>query len=240
MKFAINLLLIAVLLSSCSTIVDQVAEDKKEKIIAPSKSAVEVAKPAQNTSYIQSFLDKSNGWKMKVLGQGMFKAETTLYKTKDGGLTWERISDSLSGDLPSESISGILFTSSDKGWITVNSPREGEIGLHRTDNGGKNWKKLNLTGEANSTYTVELPVFFSTTHYGLLRVKNNNTSDETTLFYVTEDHGDSWKAITDQKTGTLNKMHWEVTKQQNYTVWEVKIGNKSWTYNGKQWMKKLK
>ncbi|MFP4979154.1 hypothetical protein ACE6ED_27385 [Paenibacillus sp. CN-4] len=238
MNFTLTMVLIAVLLSGCPSIDKLTAEGKEGKEVATAIPQAEKTEQVQNVSYIQSFVDNSNGWRVQIRGQGMFKAENTLNKTTDGGLTWQKVSDSRSGNLPNEPITGMIFTSLDRGWITVTSPREGKIGLYRTDNGGKRWTDMKLRGKDNLAYTVELPVFFSTTSYGLIRVKDNKTAEDSTLFFITKDNGDSWKSITSDDMGLWNEMEWKISRGQSRTTWEIKIDNKSWKYNGTQWTKK--
>lgn len=192
----------------------------------------------QNISYLQYSLNGSNGWKLRVSGQGMFKADNTLYKTTDGGTSWREISSSAAGNLPGETISDLLFTSKEQGWITVNSPRNGYIGLFRTEDGGQTWAHAQLAGASDSTYTVRVPVFFSSTSYGLLRIQDNESLKDTSLFFVTKDSGETWEAISNKQTGHWNSLKWAITEDQDKSAWEVRINDKTWSYDGSRWTAK--
>ncbi len=187
----------------------------------------------QNVSYLRYSLAEGEGWRMEVAGQGMFSADNNLYKTNDDGATWQIIADTASGILPSEAVSGMLFTSVSDGWITVDSPRGGYSGLFRTDNGGAGWSLVQLEGTPDSLYSVELPVFFSGTTYGLLLAKE--IAGEEAVFWVTCDEGDSWTAVADKPSGVWKEMNWTFTREEGKTLWEIRIGGKSWTYDGVQW-----
>lgn len=187
----------------------------------------------QNVSYLRYSLAEGEGWRMEVAGQGMFRADNTLYKTNDDGATWQRIADTASGGLPSEAVSGMLFTSVSDGWITVHSPRGGYSGLLRTDNGGAGWSLVQLEGTPASLYSVELPVFFSGTTYGLLLAKE--IAGEEAVFWVTSDDGESWTAVADKPSGVWKEMNWTFTREEGKTLREIRIGGKSWSYDGVQW-----
>lgn len=238
MKLLWGILLSAVLVSGCSSQNLSGTDAKTEETAATSQPTANDQIDPQNASYLKYSLDEAEGWKLKMTGQGMFKADNVMYKTNDGGKSWSEISNSSTGKLPGETISDLLFTSDERGWLTVNSPRGGYIGLFQTEDGGKTWSHTNVEGAADSTYTVRVPVFFSSTTYGILRVQNNESMKDTSLFFVTKDSGGTWEAISNKPAGQWNSLKWTITEDKDKTLWRVQVNDKTWNYNGSQWTAK--
>ncbi|WP_310551825.1 WD40/YVTN/BNR-like repeat-containing protein [Paenibacillus glufosinatiresistens] len=192
-------------------------------------------------------LPDGTGWRLDSAGHGMFSADNKLYRTKDGGASWRLTADSAEGSLPGGPASGLMFVSPDTGWMTVDTPREGVSGLYGTQDGGIHWEQASLDLPAGTGYTEELPVFFGSTSYGLLRLKNDGTGQEAKLFYLTADGGAHWEAETERE-GSLRELHWRVTDQasdsgapasdaegQEGQIWTVQIGGQSWSGSGSGW-----
>ena len=87
-----------------------------------------------------SFPDPGNGW----IGG------TALYRTRDGGLTWEKIMGA-----PSDpEVRDVVFIDENKGWIAA-----GANGLLVTDDGGSVWKSVSAEmpeGNVNSVFFVDV------------------------------------------------------------------------------------
>jgi photosystem II stability/assembly factor-like uncharacterized protein len=235
MKLLWSVLLAAALLSGCNSSNLSAGDSKTGEAAVTSQPAGNDLIDTQNTSYLQYSLNEAKGWKLKIMGQGMSKADNILYKTNDGGKSWREISNSSTGKLPGETLSDLLFTSNERGWLTVNSPRNGFIGLFQTEDGGKTWSHTNVEGSSDAIYTVHVPVFFSSTTYGVLRVQDNESMKESSLFFVTKDSGGTWEAISNEQTGQWNSLKWTITEDQDKSIWEVQINDKTWSYNGRQW-----
>jgi len=71
------------------------------------------------------FVDRTHGWILEMF------AENNLYKTKDGGQTWEP-----SFGMIEDRIRDIHFLSVDEGWAIA------ESGVYRTADGGTSWQKV--------------------------------------------------------------------------------------------------
>ncbi|WP_151733486.1 WD40/YVTN/BNR-like repeat-containing protein [Paenibacillus tengchongensis] len=197
---------------------------------AQSLAAVPAESSPQSASYLHYSLNSNEGWRMEVAGLGMFSADNALFKTDDGGVTWRRLADSASGSLPSEAVSEMLFTSSSRGWMTVNTPRGGYSGLFRSDNGGESWSLVKLEDTPESLYSVEMPVFFPETHYGILQPKD--IAEEDTIFWLTDDDGDNWEAISSKPSGTWKELKWTVHSERGNSSWEIEIGGTKQVYDG--------
>lgn len=69
MNFTLTMFMVAVLLSGCSSVDKQTAEGIEGKEVTTAIPKAEKTEQVQNVSYIQSFVDNSNGWKVQIGGQ---------------------------------------------------------------------------------------------------------------------------------------------------------------------------
>lgn len=155
------------------------------------------------------FVDAQNGWLMAHAGAGMSHDYVAIYRTKDGGLSWERLIDPYmdgeSGVLPmSCEKTGLLFTDVNNGWVTGNCGGvvTGAPYLQRTADGGATWEAVELPAPAEapqlfaqdtSACGVQAAAFFDT-KLGLLPVTclDFNNSVYTSYLYKTADEGGTW------------------------------------------------
>jgi photosystem II stability/assembly factor-like uncharacterized protein len=99
------------------------------------------------------FVDRNTGWTAGASG--------TLLATHDGGLTWQQLPK------PSEdSILVILFADESNGWLLcdrdefkLSSNDEARNYLLRTDNGGRTWRRITISG--NDTHATLVRMIFS-------------------------------------------------------------------------------
>jgi photosystem II stability/assembly factor-like uncharacterized protein len=92
------------------------------------------------------FADGQHGWLLTHVGVGMSHDYVTLFRTTDGGITWERLLDPYNdGQIQICQKTGLLFLDSQVGWLT------GDCGgvmsgafLNRTTDGGITWTYIDL------------------------------------------------------------------------------------------------
>ena len=125
-----------------------------------------------------SFPDPGNGW----IGG------TALYRTRDGGLTWEKIMGA-----PSDpEVRDVVFIDENKGWIAA-----GANGLLVTDDGGSVWEPVSAEmpeGNVNS-------VFFVDETSGWVIMSHGSYDD---LVLATRDSGRTWTDVTPPELAEAN------------------------------------
>lgn len=142
------------------------------------------------------FLDNLHGWLLTDSGYYSSPAYVrTLYATSDGGLHWNRLTSGMPIDgsaLGTMAVgcaeSGIMFLSSDQGWLTwncssSNGPAPAESAgpvVATTNDGGRTWAPLNLPGICGAS-----PPVFSGSQ-GVLQSQCG--------VYWTADSGKTWTA----------------------------------------------
>lgn len=129
---------------------------------------------ARSTSLF--FLDAQNGWISLRLPSSANFSLGRLYRTSDGGQTWERLS------VPSGE--AVYFISKQVGWTISSSPHDS---LYHTQDGGNTWTNQTLAPQAR----YYLPVFSDEKH-GVLPVMITTFLRERLDFYISEDGGNSW------------------------------------------------
>ena len=100
-----------------------------------------------------SFLSRQVGWFRAVVGPyGMNQAPLTLYRTMDGGRTWQRIADPYTqSNMTSFSITGMVFADTSYGWVTRDSNGvEAYAAVQITEDGGATWTSISLPEPADS------------------------------------------------------------------------------------------
>lgn len=159
------------------------------------------------------FIDAQHGWLMVHAGVGMSHDYVAIYRTADGGATWERLIDPYmdgeSGVLPmSCEKTGLLFTDVNNGWVTGNCGGvvPGAPYLQRTTDGGQTWEAVELPAPADapqlfaqdtSACGVQAAAYFDVQE-GLLPVTclDFNNSLYTSFLYKTLDAGQTWEVET--------------------------------------------
>ncbi|WP_342436661.1 hypothetical protein NSS79_25490 [Paenibacillus sp. FSL L8-0436] len=200
-----------------------------------------------NIRTFQYSLEAGYSWKATSAGSGMYQADNRIYMSNDRGISWHKLSDSLSGTLPSGPIGDLKFKTKDTGWITIHSPRQGDIGLYKTTDGGIHWAKEQLevpSKYASVQFNPSSPIFFTSTNYGIVLLNeigllNEEGQTETSLlFYATQDNGRHWTPIMDRPEGQWNGLSWKASldqKSASYS-WSITIGDRTWTSsNGEIW-----
>jgi len=149
----------------------------------------------------------------------IFHAGNVVFKTQDGGITWEVISPDLTrNNKEQQQQGGAPYTNEAAGGENYNtlmslatSPHSSEVlwagsddGLiHLTQDGGKNWKNVTPKGlEEGIINSIEVsPHHPATAYVTLMRYKFMDLSP---YVFKTEDYGANWELITEGITGEHN------------------------------------
>lgn len=164
--------------------------------------------PQQAKSSAIFFVSKYVGWIITEDELASSDLHKTLYRTRDGGVNWEKIMDSsLSPEARSDhsnpsfgTLSGMIFTDEFHGYAT--SILEGIPHLHTTDDGGINWKENTKFFNKDkyqdcAQFVSSAPQFFGGgSKEGWISV--GCTRDDQTKFnaYYTDDSGKNWKFVS--------------------------------------------
>lgn len=154
------------------------------------------------------FLSKDVGWIITEDNQNSVNMHKTLYRTKDGGVNWEKIMDNsasveMRGATPSPaigSLTGMVFTDNQHGYAT--SLLLGEPHLHMTTDGGLTWKEnknfFNLDKyQACEQFTSSAPAFFGGgAQEGWISVGCTRKDQTKFNAYYTADAGNTWKFVS--------------------------------------------
>ncbi|MHB1629466.1 MAG: WD40/YVTN/BNR-like repeat-containing protein [Bacilli bacterium] len=155
------------------------------------------------------FISGSDGWITLTASGGMGHMTVTLLKTSDGGTRWTMIPVTSSpfdvstppGMVPTEDDkNGVVFSSSNRGWLTGYSYRMGRLYLYRTLDGGAKWRFQNvpLLRSYHSNYLVERPQFFSSKDGALLTLTNSSNPPlrrVSIIVYRTINGGNTWNPV---------------------------------------------
>ena len=162
--------------------------------------------PPPFPDYLQ-FIDLQHGWMLTHLGAGMMHDYVALFRTTDGGATWQRVMDpNTSSDIQSFGKTGLVFADENTGWMTrdpggvVNT-----VYLDQTQDGGQTWQTQELPAPAGSPdlYNKSFcgafsPVLFSPQE-GMLVMTCHDMQDPNKVdnfLYITSDGGQTWNTST--------------------------------------------
>jgi photosystem II stability/assembly factor-like uncharacterized protein len=151
---------------------------------------------------ILSFADPENGWALVSGGVAAGSQAVRLYRTDDGGKTWQEIAHA--GPGPEGTIpfgggkTGLYFKDETTGWLTVAQPVAGQISLYRSTDGGKHWTLQEVPVEApyRSFFLDARAPHFVSDKVGFFAVKvEGDDLGVQSLLYGTEDGGQHWKPV---------------------------------------------
>ncbi len=134
------------------------------------------------------FLDSRNGWLLATALTSSAGSRAVLYRTDDGGRTWKRAADTVSG--------AVRFVDSARGWL-AGGPASSL--LLSTRDGGQTWAEQDVPQKSDQEpwrTTVSVPSFFDSQR-GVLTIEeglSTLTADLRLHFYVTSDGGVTWRA----------------------------------------------
>lgn len=204
-------------------------------------------KDAENI--VPYFMD-NNGWIGWIISSTLY-----IVKTTDGGLKWDILKSDI--DKWGENISALQFVTSEEGWIltTMNGAGMQINYLLKTNDGGKRWENVNITGKKNydGIYSAanRSNMKFYNKNNGWISISNNNGPDP--LLFRTTDGGKNWVQIklsipksykncylysanvpvfTDSKQGKLILEIYKQNKENKYEkyilVYQTTDGGKTW------------
>ena len=105
-----------------------------------------------NPSELQ-FVDGNTGWLMVHVGVGMNHDYIVLYRSNNGGVTWERLLDPYTdgSGIMSCSKTGLLFTDNTQGWLTGDCHGVAAgVQLFKSSDGGSTWAPVTLPDPSNA------------------------------------------------------------------------------------------
>lgn len=152
------------------------------------------------------FVDEQNGWLMAHVGAGMNHDYIAIYRTGDGGSTWERIMDPMSDDSGIQSCqkNGLVFSDVRTGWLTgsCNGVAPGVL-FFRTEDGGASWEGIDLSPPSDQlglfqSFDTACGSQFPDAGANEMRVEvackkmNASLDQPITMLYTSSNGGNSW------------------------------------------------
>jgi photosystem II stability/assembly factor-like uncharacterized protein len=151
------------------------------------------------------FVDLQQGWIMVHLGAGMSHDYIGLYRTSDGGISWQLILDPLSAsEIQGCQKTGMSFSSTGIGWLTLDCG--GVVpgaGFHMSEDGGSTWIQISLPAPSgspdlftNAYCSTAAPIIFERAIGQLLVLCSSGSSGEIeeNFVYRTPDGGRTWES----------------------------------------------
>jgi len=204
------------------------------------------ASPPLNTqgmmeSYFPLFLlfaDEYTGWFMVSVGAGMSHQYTMVYKTQNGGVSWEKIHDPMSSThLQSCCKTGLAFADTQTGLVTTDQGAYASPYVEWTHDGGLTWEHQSLPPLTNnpdmfnnSYCEGHSPHLFSPQSAMLaLECKNYGTDTTDRYIYITKNGGAVWYAY-EYPGGELiffdSVLGYALTRE----IYKTSDGGQAWTH----------
>ena len=104
------------------------------------------------------FIDPENGWLLVNIGAGMSHVFMALFKTADGGITWDRLIDPATDDLQLCTKTGMDFVDAEFGWVTRDCQGVVEgVQIDWTSDGGLTWQAQSLPSPTSAKDLFDSP-----------------------------------------------------------------------------------
>lgn len=200
------------------------------------------------------FADERHGWIMTYDGQGAGNSFTYLYRTTDGGRTWETLSDPQDGNESGFQGCykvGLSPLDAQAAWVTYECFMQNTWGIERTSDGGAHWDWLDYPVPPEAAKILENKDFYGSCIPSAPQVFPPKTvlmlvmcslkipdGDEVLHVYRSEDGGQTWHVTRhpDTMPGCCpvipnfvmldSKTGWSVGK----AIYQTVDGGDTWTY----------
>jgi photosystem II stability/assembly factor-like uncharacterized protein len=146
------------------------------------------------------FLDANTGRLLADRGAGAGSEAVEIFQTSDGGTTWVSVfhndpgQPGSSDSLPLGGIkNGMTFLNASTGWVTGSIPKDGDVYLYVTRDGGISWSQQRVplpAGYPAYQYMPQAPVFFGKDGFLPLTIYKPDATVFTV--YITHDGGLTW------------------------------------------------
>lgn len=187
-----------------------------------------------------TFPDTEHGWLLIHVGGGMHHDYSLLYRTTDGGQSWERMIDPYKTGLQSLENTDLAFVDENVGWVGKNNMGVmlGAFWEH-TEDGGRNWEssflpappELDWKNDPNACRT-ESPHFTSSQTAVFLvncRVFEDDKEKTLTYIYTTGDQGKNWQhAQLPSQVDELDFIDYQTGWATGRDIYQTTDGGLSW------------
>lgn len=216
----------------------------------------------KDVNYVDSsYIDPLSGWMLKKIDSEDYYNAVEIYRTSDGGKTWNKIADTdqslkepkFKGILPNNKIpyfgvkAGISFLDSSTGWITGNLngglSKINKVWMYATHDSGYTWEIQDIPVPplpdvilkkyfpTTGAFTYS-PWFFTPTD-GILMVGFERGDSKFNYLYFTHDGGNSWGDIQQVADGIKTEgISGNITWDfSKYDKFKVSINGNTLIYN---------
>lgn len=215
---------------------------------SPSASSPSAAAPsaADSSDTVEHtfYLSGPEGWRVDTTPIGMHQEEWKIYKTNDGGETFQLVADSTKqgSKTPGGVMAGMVFLDSNRGWIISNAPWGGKLGLFRTKDGGASWEEQLTDKVPKSFADSEIwadSIYFLDDQTGLI-LAHIPTEENQSLFFLSTDAGETWRPIADKLEGNADGLEWTFTRNASGILQgKVRYNHDEWDTAGGGWTREF-
>jgi photosystem II stability/assembly factor-like uncharacterized protein len=181
------------------------------------------------------FVDAHTGWFVVQVGAGMSHEYTEIFKTQDGGVSWDKIIDPYVVDSPQSCCkTALAFADSQTGMFTAEQGAYADPYLEWTDDGGLTWQNVALPFPSSASGMLyckgHSPHFFSSRSALLaLDCRNLDTDTAGSYLYRTADGGAGWQ-ISAYPGGELVFLGADEIFALGRQIHKTTDGGQTWTY----------